>query len=172
MSDAAERKAFKDSHEAAFRRMVRGAIKKGPFSRAERDITLAIVNHWFHHKGGPKKFIHPSREAIAKKSGTCVRSVASAFAMLRDCDILRPVSGMNGGRHKATHYTVDVWKLMVFCGVTWVEEFLSGAGQNCTVSSPDFARFSATGNRAAIAHCLNDVGDRVVSFRRGGISRV
>lgn len=172
MSDAAERKAFKDSHEAAFRRMVRDAIKKGPFSRAERDITLAIVNYWFHHKGGPKKFIHPSRESIAKKSETCVRSVASAFAMLRDCDILRPVSGMKGGRRKATHYTVDVWTLMVFCGVTWVEEFLSGADRNCTVSPPDFARFSATGNRAAIAHCLNDVGDRVVPFRRGGGSRV
>lgn len=172
MSDSADRKAFKDSHEAAFRRMVRAAIKKGPFSRAERDITLAIVNHWFHHKGGPKKFIHPSRESIAKKSGTCVRSVASAFAMLRDCDILRPVSGMKGGRRKATHYTVDVWTLMVFCGVTWVEEFLSGAGRNCTVSPPDFARFSATGNRAAIAHCLNDVGDRVVPFMRGGGSRV
>ena len=148
--------------------MVRDAVRKGPFTRAERDVTLAIINHWFHHKGGAKPFIHPSREAVAKKAKVSVRTVASTMAMLRDCDVLRPVSGLGGGRNKATQYKVDLWTLMVFCGCTWVSEFASGFGGNCTVYDVDFARFSVDANRAKIAHCLNDVGDRVVSIKRRG----
>jgi len=159
-------KSFKDSQEAGFRRMVRDAIRRGPFTKSERDVTLAVVNHWFHHKGGPQSSIRPGRDALAKKAGVSVRTVASVLSMLRTIEAIEPVTGLNGGylhggRGMTTHYTVNPWPLMVFCGCDWVDDFMRGSSQNCTVSGGVFARFW----RAKIAHCSYDVG---TSLSQGG----
>jgi hypothetical protein len=160
---------FKDSHEANFRRMVRAAIRKGGFSKGERDVTLAIVNHWFHHKGGPKDYIYPGRAKIAKKAGVSIRTVASTLSMLRDVGALVPVSHLMGGGGTATRYRIDTVALMSFCGCDWVNEFFNGYyGGNCTVNGIEIARL----RRAKIAHGLKSTSN-VVSFKRrdGGEAR-
>lgn len=143
---------FSDSQEASYRRLVRHAIRKGELTRAERDVTLVIVNQWFHHRNGPKKFIHPSREHIAAKAKVSVRTVASALSMLRAAQVLVPVSSLTGGKARATQYQVNLSALMVLCGCDWIDEFLRGLARNCTVSKPEIARYEG----AAIAHCLKE----------------
>jgi len=149
--------SFKDSQEAAFRRVVRDCIKNGAFSKSERDVTMALVNVWFHHRNGPKGFIHPSREQIAKKTGVSVKAVSRTFALLRDLDVLRAVSSIKGGHGKATQYTVDVWTLCAFCGADWVGKFL----QNVPVDQPKMSRYG----RDKMSHCLTDVGPKEAQAR-------
>lgn len=106
---------FKDSQEAAYRRLVRGAVRKGGFSKSERDVVLAIVNHWFHHKAKGK--MHPSRERIAKKADVSVRTVATVLALLRDTGVLVPQSKARRGKGRPAEYSVDDLSLMQLCGV-------------------------------------------------------
>lgn len=136
--------SFKNSQEANFRRMVRQAIRKGPFTKGERDVTLAVVNMWFHHKGGPKPYIHPGREKIAKKSGVTVKTVSRCLATLRASNVLAAVNGLSGGGKVATKYTVNVWSLMTLCGCDWVDEFMRGRSQNVPLSG------------AEMSHCRRD----------------
>lgn len=144
---------FKDSQEAAFRRIVRNAIRKGPFTKGERDVTLALVNIWFYHENGPKGYIHPSRKMLAKRAGVSVRTVASTLSKLRAGGMILPVSSVKGGKAKATRYVVDISYLLTFCGADWVDELLRGHPKNCTVSGSKIARYA----RAKIAHCNNNV---------------
>lgn len=120
---APERKAFRDSQEAAFRRIIREAVNKGPFTKSERDVTLAMVNHWFHHRKGRNGFIHPGREKIAKRAKVTVKTVSRTFAVLRAAGILMPISGVFGGGNQSTRYTVNTHALLVYCGCDWVDEF-------------------------------------------------
>lgn len=108
--------SFKDSQEAAYRRLMRDAVRKGGFSKSERDVTLAILNMWFHHRNGPKGFIHPSRKMIAKKADVSVKTVSRTLAMLRGFGALVPVSGTRGGKSHATQYKVDDLGLYQLCG--------------------------------------------------------
>ena len=145
----AKRKSFKDSQEAAFRRVVRDCIKGGPLTKSERDVTLALVNIWFHHRNGPKGFIHPSREQIAKKTGVTVKTVSRTMGLLRDLEVLKPVSGIKGGQGKSTQYKVDVWTLCAFCGADWLPAFT----QNVPVTDGGMSRYV----RDKMSHCLTDV---------------
>lgn len=143
--------SFKDSQEQAFRRLVRQSIRKGDFTKGERDVIIALVNHWFHHRAkGP---IHPGREKIAKKAGVSVRTVASAMSMLRAAGVLNPVSNLKGGHGAATRYSVNTYALFVLCGCDWVDDFVRGRGQDCTVVGSEIARLS----RAKIAHGIYSV---------------
>jgi hypothetical protein len=145
---------FKDSQEAAFRRLVRQAIRKADFTKSERDVTLALVNHWFHHKGSSGGLVHPGREKLAKRAKVSVRTVASTLAMLRAAGVLEPVSNLYGGKGKATAYRLQIHPLLTLCGCDWVDDFLHGmAAQNCTVSGQGIARYA----RAKIAHRINYV---------------
>lgn len=117
MTDAAERKAFKDSHETAYRRLMRGAVRKGLLTKGERDVTMALLNVWFHHRNGPKKFIHPSRAAIAKKAGVSEKTVSRTLYLLRSCGALIVMSDLRGGHHRATRYRFDDLALLVMCGL-------------------------------------------------------
>lgn len=105
---------FRKSQEQAYRRLVREFVRKGPFSKSERDVALAIVNLWFHWKA--KGAIRPTRETLAKKADVSVRTVAGTVAKLRDAQILVPLSGGNGGRSKATEYRLSEYRLLEFCG--------------------------------------------------------
>lgn len=109
--------AFKDSQEAAYRRLMRNAVRRGGFSKSERDVCLAIVNLWLHHKNGPKAYIHPSRKSIARKAEVSVRTVATVFALLRETGVLVPISRIKGGRGFATRYKLDELALFQLCGL-------------------------------------------------------
>ena len=144
--------SFKDSQEHAFRRLVRAAIRKGDFTKGERDVILALVDHWMHHKAkGP---IHPGRNKLAKRAGVSVRTVSSTLASLRAAGVLNPVSNLHGGFGTATRYRVNIHALMTLCGCDWLDDFLQGCrGSNCTVAKPEIARLSLAG----IAHGINNV---------------
>jgi len=151
---------FKSSQEAAFRRLVRHSIRSGDFTKGERDVIIALVNHWFHHRAkGP---IHPGREKIAKKAGVSVRTVASTMSMLRAASVLNPVSNLKGGHGAATRYTINSHALFVLCGCDWVDDFVRGRGENCTVVGSEIARLS----RAKIAHGIYTTSN--TSFPKSG----
>lgn len=116
---------FKDSQENAFRRLTRQAIRSGIKNKHHRDVVLAIINHWFHHKSGPKDYIHPSRSRIAKIADVSVRTVATVLSKMREAGVLIPVSTLNGGRSFSTRYKVDHVALFVMCGKDWTKRFLS-----------------------------------------------
>lgn len=151
---------FKDSQEAAIRRLVRDAIRKGPFTKGQRDVTLALVNHWFHHKGTAKP-IHPGREKLARKAKVSVRTVASSLSMLRAAGVLVVVSNLRGGHDTATKYRVNTAALLTLCGCDWMDEFLSGYARNCTVAGHEIARLGS----AKIAHGINNVS---ICLSQGG----
>ena len=154
MAYSQDSRKFKDSQEAAFRRVVRDAVRKADFTKAERDVTLALVNFWFHHKSSGKP-IHPGREKLAIRAGVSVRTVASTLAMLRAASVLVPVANLNGGFKTATRYTVNIPHLLTLCGCDWLDHFLRGSNRNCTVAAMEIARL----RRAKIAHGNNSVRD-------------
>lgn len=144
--------AFRDSQEAAFRRFVRGAVRRADLTKGERDVTLALLNFWLHHKGTGKP-IHPGREKLAKRAGVSVRTVASSLAMLRAAGVLEVVSNLKGGFKTATKYSVNLRSLMHLCGCDWADEFTRHAPTNCTVDKSGIARLSS----AKIAHGIYSV---------------
>lgn len=145
---------FKSGQAHAFRRLVREAINRSDLSRSQRAITLAVVNHWFHHKA--KGEMHPGREALAAKSRTSIRTVASTLAMLRAAGVLVATAYEAGGR-RATRYRLRFVPLLVLCGADlpeWMEGELRPIWvENCTVSEAKIARL----NRAKIAHGSKNV---------------
>lgn len=134
------------------RRLVRGAIRKGPFTKGQRDVTLAVVNHWFHHKGKNQP-IHPGREKLAAKAKVSVRTVATTLAILRASGVLHAVSHLRGGHDTATKYKVNIPALLTLCGCDWLDDFIAGYTRNCTVEIAGIARLG----RAKIAHGIRDV---------------
>jgi hypothetical protein len=91
--------------EAAYTRRI---IRRSDFTRAERDILIALTNLWFHHRNGRKGFIHPGRNMLAKKAKASIRTVASALALFRDLDFLTAQRYASGGTGCATQYTVSI----------------------------------------------------------------
>jgi len=140
-------KTFKDSQSAAFQRLIRSAIRNSTLTRGERDVTLAMINHWFHHNSGAKDYIHPGRKRIAKKARVSMRTTARTFAMLRAAGVLLPTEYLSGGANMATHYQVDIMALTTLCGCDWVDAFIRGNG---TVTNPKIARLRG----AKMAHCI------------------
>lgn len=123
MAQAKDKHLFKDSQEAAFRRIIRSAIRRGPFTKSHRDVTLAIFDHWFHHKSGPKEYIHPGRAKLAKKAKTTEKTVSRCLSELRAAGVLFPVGPLKGNRYKATEYALDPDALLSFCGCDWIDYF-------------------------------------------------
>ena len=151
---------FKDSQEAAFRRMVRDAVRKGPFTLGQKEITLALVNLWFHHRNGPDGFIHPGREKLARKTKLSIRLVADTLAMLRAAGVLHVVSHGKGGWGTSTRYKMNLVALLTLCGCNWVDQFLAG---NCTHSAIIFAHTlqakTAHGNKGTLDKTFSKGGD-------------
>lgn len=153
---------FQNSQEQAFRRLVREAIRKCPdFTKSERDVCLAMVNLWFHHKGGPKGYIHPGRALLAKRAKCTEKTVSRSLAKLRAIGAIIPLNEPNGGRI-ATRYQVSISDLLIFCGHEWVAEFMAGHRmQNVPVSGAKMSRFL----RDKMSPCIRDVAQGV--SRRG-----
>jgi hypothetical protein len=103
------------SAEHTFRRRVRETIRAARFTKSERDVALALVNHWFtyRHSGQP---IHPGRAKIAKAAGVTVKTVSRTFDHFRRIGFLVAISNLKGGGEVATRYEVkiaalDAWVL-------------------------------------------------------------
>lgn len=143
------------------RRLVRDAIRKGPFTKSQRDVTLAVLNHWFHHKAKSQP-IHPGREKLAAKAKVSIRTVATTLAMLRAAGVLTAVSNLKGGHDTATKYRVNMPALLTLCGCDWLDDFIAGYARNCTVVAPGIARLGsakiAHGNKSVAPH-LSQEGD-------------
>lgn len=125
--------SFRNSAEAQFQRAVRHAVRMCPdLTKSERDVTLALFNHWVHHRAkGP---IHPGRQRIAKKADVTVKTVSRCFAMLRAAGVLTPVKNLRGGYGSATRYRFDLVALMVLVGCDWIDDFRGGStGTNVPV---------------------------------------
>jgi hypothetical protein len=105
---------FTDSIEFAVRRFVRTVIKKAKISKFERDIVLALANHWFHHY--QKGVIYPGRNGIAKKAKCSVKTVSRTFDQLRKARALIVISRPNGEGQKPTVYKLNIINLLIFCG--------------------------------------------------------
>lgn len=137
--------AFKDSQEAAFRRVIRQTIRRGPFTKSEREVVLAFVNHWFQHRKSTKGVIHPGRKKLAKKAGVSIRTVASTLDMLRRAGAIDAVNHLHGLHGNATEYTVNTVALTDLCAQEKADLRVNGV-KNCT-----------TQGRAKIAHRINNV---------------
>lgn len=171
---------FKDSQEAAGRRIIRTAIRNGGFTRSQRDAFLAIANHWFHYKS--KKFMHPSRDQIARKAKVSVRTVAWCMSHLRKAGALVVLSDLKGGQGKATVYRMCEHALLNMCGLKWVDRFrdviqqakekLQKIRQQAYKAAPkppafwpefdDKSEFDQKTYRAKIAHCIGGNVNTVV----------
>lgn len=106
---------FKDSQEASFRRVIRDEIRRGPFSKGQRDALLAFMNHWFAHRNSKCGIVHPGRQKIAKKAGVTIKTVSRLFEILRLYGVIEASDHLNGLRGNATEYTVDTEVLGAVC---------------------------------------------------------
>lgn len=106
---------FGESQEATFRRVVRDQIRRGPFSKGQRDALLAFMNHWFVHRSSKCGVVHPGRKRIAKKAGVTVKTVSRLFEILRFYGAIEVVDNLNGLRGNATEYTVNTEVLSAVC---------------------------------------------------------
>lgn len=139
------RRRFTDSQTASIQRMTRSGIRKSEMlSKGERDVILALVNHWFHHRGKDGGRISPGRKKLAKVADVSIRTVASTLAMLRDAEVITVVARPNGEGQKPTIYTLDLRMLWAFLGMDLPEVKegvlvpLTGV-QNCTPNDPPLA---------------------------------
>lgn len=109
---------FRDSQEATFRRMMREQIRKGPFTKGQRDVVLAFINHWFHHRNSKDGMVHPGRKKIAKKAGVTIKTVSRVLELLRHYGVIVAVDHLNGLRGNATLYSVSPIHLTALCSLS------------------------------------------------------
>lgn len=136
---------FTDSQEAAFRRLTRQAIRRGDFTRGQRDVMLAFVNFWFHHRAKGNGTVYPGRKKLAARAKVSIRTVASVLDLMREAGAIVAIAHLHGKNGKATEYRVDPVSLFAMCGVQFPTASVIGV-QNCTGVG-----------RAKIAHQLNNV---------------
>lgn len=135
-------KPFRDSNEAAFRRLVREAIRKSTLTKSEKLVTLALADVWFYHKA--KGEMHPGRDKIARRTMVSVKTVTRTMALLKAAGCLTPISHEQGGR-AATRYRLHPLRLMAFCGVKfpdWIEgELVPISAGNVPLCETEMSRF-------------------------------
>lgn len=149
--------SFKDSQEYTLRRLVRGAVRKSLLTRAERDVTLALVNVWFHHRHGPKGYIHPGCQALAKKANVSSKTVSRTFGKLRAAGVLETLSNLKGGQATATRYKINLAALMTLCGAVWIDAFLQGRTAQQAPSAPAILPPMSWKAGDKMSHCITDV---------------
>ena len=115
---------FNASIEAAWRRILRQAISESGMTRGQKAVTTKIVDLWMHHRNGPKGYIHPGREKLAKAAKVSVRTVATTLSELRSAGVLRVVGRPKGEGQRPTEYAISTLRLLDLCGVDrpdWAE---------------------------------------------------
>jgi len=130
--------AFAGSSEAAGRNAIRGMIKKSNLTRAEREVTIAIVNLWFNHRYGEKGYIHPSASSLAKKTRFCSKTVMRCMWFLRDCGVLIVVPNDTKGKRVAIRYKVDMIALHEVCESEFPKLLMGQKTAKCPIKSHPF----------------------------------
>lgn len=133
---------FSSSQEAAFRRRIRASIRKGPFTKSQRDVVLAFFNHWFFHRTSTKKVVHPGRDKLARKAGVSVRTVAATLDLLRHHGAIIAVAHLNGLHGKATEYVVDIVAMTELCDLKKSDIRVNGVQNLPLAGSAKIARRS------------------------------
>jgi hypothetical protein len=115
--ESGQQSNFKSSREASFQRLYRGIVKRSHLTRAERDVTLAFLNHWFVHRHqGP---VHPGKKRLARVAKVSIPTVKRTLSMLREFSVIQAVAHETGnsaeGFGLATEYTLDVDALTKLC---------------------------------------------------------
>lgn len=106
-------KAFAKSLEANFQRRLRALVRGSALTRAEKEVALAFLNHWFVHRH--KGAVHPGRKKLVKRSKASLPTVKRTLAMLRHWRAITAVARLEGLDGKATEYVVDPDCLEVLC---------------------------------------------------------
>lgn len=108
---------FKKSREDAFRRIYRDIVRRSHLTRAEKEVTMAFLNHWFLHRH--KGAVHPGKKKLAARSKAAEPTVKRTLAMLREFGVIEAVAFETGnsaeGCGKATEYTLDTDALQTLC---------------------------------------------------------
>jgi hypothetical protein len=107
---------FRKSVEASLRRYLRSAVRQSAMSRAQKDVTMGLLNLWLHHRHGRKGYIHPGRERLARNAKVSVRTVAGTLKALRDAGVLKVRKYGHGEGQNPTEYTMNTLALITFCG--------------------------------------------------------
>lgn len=128
--------AFEDGQEAAFRRLVRNRIRKAKFSKSQRDVVLAFINHWFHHRRKSDGIVHPGREKLSARAKVSVKTVSRTFDLLRASGAIRAHDHLHGLYGNATEYSVSIPHLMALCDAP-KEAFRVIGGTNVPTSGRD-----------------------------------
>lgn len=119
-------KTFAESREAAFCARMRGLVKRGPFTKSERDVLKAFIDHWLHHRKDKDGVVYPGRKRLAKKANVTARTVTSALALFRASGMIVAVARLEGLDGKATEYWVDVDRFDEVCRMTKKEVLVNG----------------------------------------------
>jgi len=106
---------FKDTKEAMFRRNVRDTVKRSNLTRTQKDVTLALLNHWFVHRGQSEGTIHPGREKLAKKAKASIATVKRTLEILRRFRAIEAVAHLHGLHGNATEYKISIPHLTLMC---------------------------------------------------------
>lgn len=109
--------SFADSQEAIFRRSVRRSVRTSPLTKGQRDVLMAFMNHWMHHRKSKDGMVHPGREKIAKKAGVTIKTVSRLFEVLRFYDVISAEAHLNGLNGCATLYSVNTIRFFEFCAM-------------------------------------------------------
>lgn len=108
---------FKNSREASFRRIYRDVVRRSHLTRAEKDVTLAFLNHWFVHRHDGA--VHPGKKKLVARSKASMPTVKRTLSMLREFGVIDAVAFETGncaeGFGKATEYTLDTEALTKLC---------------------------------------------------------
>ena len=107
----------------------RKVIARSAFTPSERAILTTIVNQWLHHRHGPKRYIHPGREKLAKSAGVKVKTVSRALTKFRAKGFIIDIGNLKGGAGCATRYVVNL-------SVIWADL----APDNVELKAGDLAR--------------------------------
>jgi len=137
---------YTDTAEAKYRREVRAMIRRGPFTKSERDVVLAFAGHWLHYRR-KEDVIHPGREKIAKRAKVSVATVKRCLGMLRHYGAIEAVANLHGLRGNATEYRLNIARLCLLCGLK-KEAIRVNGGSN-----------DPTCGRVKMTHRLRDVID-------------
>lgn len=128
--------AFEESQEAAFRRLVRNHIRKAKFSKSQRDVVLAFINHWFHHRRKADGIVHPGREKLSARAKVSVKTASRTLELLRASGAIRAHGNLNGLYGNATEYSVSIPHLIALCGAS-KEEIRVYGGTNVPTQGRD-----------------------------------
>lgn len=80
-------------------------------TNSEVRVLVAMTNLWLYHRNGPKGFIHPGCDLLAKKAKVSRKTVSRALELFRKIGIADDIKHIKGGNGRATQYQLDTMKI-------------------------------------------------------------